>query len=303
MNNYYELNIFINPDMEELMTDFFFTNFDCEGILPIEETYKDLELTSTTKGCMKVFFKSYPNNLNKILDEEKRMLLERGLTENELGSWEYALEEKENQDWSRKWKEKWSVTHVGEKIAIVPSWIDYIPNKNEIIINLDPGSAFGTGTHQTTQLCMKSLEKYVRSNFEVADIGTGSGILAILAKKLGAINVYACDNDNSVIDICKENAKINGITDIIFEFNTADKISYTYDFVCANILHFVLADIMKDLKNILKPNGYLSLSGILEEKKDIVLDAIKRENLKIIETLYQDNWISYVVIKESECEH
>ena len=297
MNNYYEMKIFINPDFEDLMTDFFFTNFDCEGVVPVEETYKDLEITSTTRGCMKVFLKSYPNNLENILKNERELLLSRGLTSDELGSWKFSIEEKENQDWSKKWKEKWTVTHVGEKIAVVPSWIDYTKKENEVIITLDPGSAFGTGTHQTTQLCMKALEKYLKPDDKVADIGTGSGILAILAKKLGASTVYACDNDETVINVCKENAKINQTEDIVFELNTADKITTQFDFICANILHFVLAEIMNDLKNILKPNGYLSLSGILEEKKDMVLDAIKRENLKIVETLNQDQWISYIVTK------
>ncbi len=96
--------------------------------------------------------------------------------------------------------------------------------------------------------------------------------------------------------MAKENAEINGV-DVKFELNTADKITTQYDFVCANILHFVLAEIMGDLKNITKPSGLISLSGILDEKKDMVLDAIKRENLKIIDTISQDQWISYVVQK------
>ena len=220
----------------------------------------------------------------------------RGLTDKDLGSWEITLDEKENQDWSQKWKEKWTVTHVTDRIAVVPSWLSYEPEENEITVTLDPGCAFGTGTHQTTQLCIKALEKYLKKGDSVADIGTGSGILAILAKKLGADKVYGCDNDETVIDVAKENAVVNEVN-VVFELNTADKITGQYDFVCANILHFVLAEIMGDLKNITKQNGLISLSGILYEKKDMVLDAIERENLKIIDTLSQDQWISYVVQK------
>ncbi|MCQ2739589.1 MAG: 50S ribosomal protein L11 methyltransferase [bacterium] len=296
MNNYFELKIVINPDLEEIVADIFFSNFDCEGVVLEEETYKDLEMTSTTKGTLRVFLTSYPLNLYDILKTERELLKNRGLTDDELGSWEITLDEKENQDWSKKWKEKWTVTHVTDKIAVVPSWLDYTPKSDEVIIILDPGCAFGTGTHQTTQLCMKALEKYLNKGDDVADIGTGSGILAILAKKFGANSVYGCDIDETVIDVCKENAVINN-TEAIFELNTADKITKKYDFVCANILHFVLAEIMGDLKNIMKPQALMSLSGILDEKKDMVLDAIRRENLQIIDTISQDQWVSYVVKK------
>ena len=295
MNNYFELQISINPDMEDIVSDIFFTNFDCEGVVLEEETYKDLEITSTTRGKLRVFLTSYPTNLNEILSTERELMKSRGFSDEELGSWEIALDEKENQDWSKKWKEKWTVTHVTGKIAVVPSWLNYEPKEGEITITLDPGCAFGTGTHQTTQLCMKALEKYLKKGDSVADIGTGSGILSILAKKLGGSKVYGCDIDETVIDVCKQNAEINGITDISFELNSADKITEKYDFVCANILHFVLAEIMGDLKNIMKPNALMSLSGILDEKKDMVLEAIERESLKIIDTISQDQWISYVV--------
>lgn len=296
MDNYFELEISINPEMEEIVSDIFFTNFDCEGVLLEEETYKDLEMTSTTRGKLKVFLTSYPTNLNEILSTERELMKSRGLSDEDLGSWEITLAEKENQDWSKKWKEKWTVTHVTDKIAVVPSWLAYEPKEGEITITLDPGCAFGTGTHQTTQLCMKALEKYLRKGDSVADIGTGSGILAILAKKLGGGKIYGCDNDETVIDVCRKNAEVNGV-DIDFELNTADKITEKYDFVCANILHFVLAEIMGDLKNIMKPNGLMSLSGILYEKKEMVLDAVKRENLEIVDTIEQDQWISYVAKK------
>lgn len=302
MNNYFELNISINPEMEEIVSDIFFTNFDCEGVVLEEETYKDLEMTSTTRGKLRVFLRTYPTNLNEILTTERELMKSRGFSEEDLGSWEVTLDEKENQDWSKKWKEKWTVTHVTNKIAVVPTWLSYKPKKDEITITLDPGCAFGTGTHQTTQLCMKALEKYLKNGDSVADIGTGSGILSILAKKLGGSRIYGCDVDETVIDVCIENAMVNGIGvngvgGITFELNTADKITEKYDFVCANILHFVLAEIMGDLKNITKTGGLISLSGILDEKKDMVLDAIKRENLKIVDILTQDQWISYVVQK------
>ena len=296
MSNYYELKISINPDIEEIVSDICFSNFDCEGVVLAEEAYKDLEMTSTTRGMLRVFLRDLENNPIEILKTERELLKERGFTDEELGSWEISLTEKQNQDWSKKWKEKWTVTHVTDKIAVIPSWLEYIPKEGEITITLDPGCAFGTGTHQTTQLCMKALEKYMQQGVTVADIGTGSGILAIYAMKLGAKSAYGCDIDETVIDVCRENAKINNV-DCTFELNTADRITEKYDFVCANILHNVLFEIMGDLKNIMKENAKMSLSGILDDKKQVVLDAIKRENLKIIDTISQDQWISFVVEK------
>ena len=308
MNNYYELRISINPEIEDIVSDICFSNFDCEGVVLAEETYKDLVMTATTKGTLRVFLTDLNCNPVELLKTERELLKERGFSDEELGSWEITVDEKENQDWSKKWKEKWTVTHVTDKIAVVPSWLTYEPKEGEIAITLDPGCAFGTGTHQTTQLCMKAIEKYLKKGDTVADIGTGSGILSICAIKFGASSAYGCDIDDTVIDVCRENAKINGIdvdypqgegnpAPVKFELNTADKITEKFDFVCANILHNVLAEIMGDLKNIMQDNAKMSLSGILDEKKPIVLEAIEREGLKIIDTISQDQWISFVVTK------
>ena len=296
MNNYYELKISINPEIEDIVSDICFTNLACEGVVLAEESYKDLVMTSTTEGTLRVFLTDINENPVEVLKTEREILKSRGFSDEELGSWDITLDEKENQDWSKKWKEKWTVTHVTDKISVVPSWLSYTPKKDEITIVLDPGCAFGTGTHQTTQLCMKALEKYLKPDDTVADIGMGSGILSILAMKLGAKSAYGCDIDETVIDVARENAGVNKVK-CTFELNTADKLTEKYDFVCANILHNVLFEIMGDLKNIMKEKGILSLSGILDEKKKIVLEAIKREDLKIIDTITQDQWISYVVKK------
>lgn len=303
-NTYYELQLKINPALEDVISEMFFENFECDGIILAEETYKDLEMIDTTEGTLRIFLKNenaqtYEDMLydvENVLDLYRMEFLSRGLSEFELGSWEFSLEEKKSEDWSQKWKDKWDVTHVCEKVAVVPDWIEYTPKDGEVIIKLEPGCAFGTGTHQTTQLCMKALVKYLKSGDKVADIGMGSGILSILAKKLGASYVYGCDNDETVIDVARENSRKNG-AECSFELGTADKISDKFDFVVANILHFVLADIMGDLKNIMKDNALMSLSGILDEKKQMVLDAIERENLKIVEEIYQDQWTSFVVQK------
>lgn len=301
-SKYYELRLQINPDMEDLISEIFFENFDCEGIVLAEEAYKDLEMISTTEGTLKIFLRneygdSYEDlkyDVENVLDLHRQEFLSRGLSEDELGSWEFELEEKETEDWSKKWKEQWDVTHVTNKIAVVPDWIEYQPKGDEVIIKLEPGCAFGTGTHQTTQLCMKALEKYMKKGDRVADIGMGSGILSILAKKLGASYVYGCDNDDTVIEVAKENARKNSV-ECEFELGTADKVHDKFDFVCANILHFVLAEIMGDLKNLMKTGALMSLSGILDEKKQMVIDAYQKEGLELVEEIPQDQWTSFVV--------
>lgn len=306
-DKYYELQLKINPLMEDIIAEIFFDNFDCEGVVLAEEIYKDLEMVATTEGTLKIFLKneygdSYEDllyDIENVLDLHREEFLLRGLGDEELGSWDFVLEEKETEDWSKKWKEQWDVTHVTDKIAVVPDWIDYTPKDWEVIIKLEPGCAFGTGTHQTTQLCMKALEKYMKQGDKVADIGMGSGILSILAKKLGASSVYGCDNDETVIDVARENAKKNNV-EAVFELGTADKISEKFDFVCANILHFVLAEIMNDLKNIMKTGALMSLSGILDEKKQMVIEAYEKAGLELVEEIPQDQWTSFVVKKVDE---
>ena len=293
-NSYFELQIKINPQMEDIVSDICFENLPCEGVVLAEETYKDLEMISTTEGTLRVFL-TESAEVETVLKEQRELLKSRGFSDEELGSWDFVYSEKENEDWSKKWKEKWDVTHVSDRITVVPDWIDYNPKRNdEVIIKLEPGCAFGTGTHSTTQLCMKAIEKYMQQNADVADIGMGSGILAICAKKFGANYVYGCDNDETVIDVAKENAIKNGV-ECEFELNTADKISRKFDFVLANILHNVLAEIMGDLKSIMKDGAFMVLSGILDEKKSFVLDAVKSYNMELVEEMHQNQWVALVV--------
>lgn len=302
MDKYYELYIKINPDMEDDISNICFENMDCEGVLLEEQKFEDLEMIQTSRGTLKVFLKS-PKTLDGVdvcefIKQKKEHLLQDGFLEDELGSWDCALLEKENEDWSKKWKENWDVTHITDRVVIVPSWLKYTPKKDDIVVVLDPGCAFGTGTHETTQLCVLAMEDQLQNvvGKDVADIGMGSGILSIIAKKYGAEYVYGCDNDETVIDVARENALKNN-TECEFELNTADNLTQKFDFICANILHNVLADIMPDLKNILKDNGVIALSGIMDNKKDIVLDAIENNQLKIVKTLHLNKWVGYIVSK------
>jgi len=327
--DYFELQIKINPEISEILSNICFENFECEGVVSAEEEYKDdLVLVSTTEGTLKAFLLSI-EGVEAVLEGTRALLLSRGFSEEDLGSWEFEITKVENQDWSKKWKENWDVTHVSDRIAVVPSWLEYEPKSDEIVIDLDPGSAFGTGTHPTTQLCMRAIEKYLKPNDTIADIGMGSGILAICGVKFGAQFAYGCDNDELVIKTAQENARVNNVSDkCVFECNTADKIpeshvilnsfqdltcerpcdpeinsgrredeSYKFDFICANILHNILAEIMGDLKAIMKDNATMVLSGILDEKKQVVLDAIAKHGLNLIEETHQDIWTGLLVVK------
>ena len=308
-DTYVELQIKINPDIEDILSEICFENLPCEGVVLAEETYKDLEMVSTTEGTLKVFLNPDSSSaemltedyISNVLTSQRNLLRARGLSDEELGSWEFSVQKKPNEDWSKKWKEKWNVTHVSDRITVVPDWIEYSPHReDEVIIRLEPGCAFGTGTHQTTQLCMKAIEKYMPLNAKMADIGTGSGILAICASKFGASEVYGCDNDPTVIDVAKENAFKND-AECTFELNTADKITEKYDFICANILHNVLAEIMGNLKNIMKDGATMVLSGILDEKKSVVIDAVKKYNLTLLEEAHQDQWVALIVKNVDGC--
>lgn len=299
-DKYYELYININPEMEDDVANICFEHFNCEGVLLEEQKFKDLEMTESTKGTLKVFLTDLesPDNIGvcEFIKLKHKELLENGFTTKQLGSWDCAVLEKDNEDWSKKWKENWDVTHITDNVVIVPSWLEYSPKNNEVVISLDPGCAFGTGTHQTTQLCVVGMEQYSDNvvGKSVADIGMGSGILSVIAKKKGAAKVYGCDIDETVIDVARENAAKND-AECVFELGSVDKIFDSFDFVCANILHNVLYDIMPDLKRILKQDGVMVLSGILESKKDIVLEAVVNNGLTILETNYMEPWVSYVV--------
>lgn len=293
MNSYYELQIKINPEIEDIVSDICFEYLPCEGVVLAEEAYKDLEMISTTEGTLRVFL-TEKADVENILKSQRELLKSRGFSDEELGSWDYSFVEKENEDWSKKWKEKWDITRVSDRIVVVPDWISYEQKSDEVVIRLEPGCAFGTGTHQTTQLCMKAIEKYMHPNSRMADIGMGSGILAICAKKFGASYVYGCDNDDTVIDVARDNALKNQV-DCVFELNTADKLSEKFDFICANILHNVLAEIMGNLKALMNSGAKMVLSGILDEKKSVVLDALEKHNLKLIEEIHQDQWVALVV--------
>ncbi len=298
--NYFELAIKVNPICTDIICEIINSNFECEGIVTAEEEYKELELVKSSDVIKAYIVADSVDEaeIKNFFAKKRKELIDLEIFEEDIGSFEVSVKKQEIVDWSKKWKENWKPSKISDRIVICPTWEEYQPSKDEIVINLDPGNAFGTGTHATTQLCVDAIEKYMPQNAKIADIGTGSGILAICAIKLGAKAAVAIDNDETAVLTAIENAELNKVADKIhFETATIDSIKDEYDFVLANILHNVLAEIMPDLKRIMKIGAKVVLSGILNGKEPCVIEAIEKNSLKIVEINHKKEWISIVVEK------
>ena len=290
-----EVEISINQLCEELISDFLINELKSEGVILKETYYEDEKIISETHGIIKAFFNKIPENFQEKLFEKKDFFKQLGIDEKNLGEWIISkTSEIKDEDWAHNWKKYWNVQKIGEKTIICPSWLECNPKDNEIKIELDPGSAFGTGTHPTTRLCIKALEKYVNKNTTVADVGTGSGILAIASKMYGAPTVVGVDNDETVIQVAKDNAEHNRIKDIIFYEGSASNISEQFDVVVANILANVIVSIMDDLIKLCKPSSKLILSGIMTDQNDRVIESLKLHNYKVLEILSEENWSAII---------
>ena len=201
-----------------------------------------------------------------------------------------------DEDWQDEWKKYFHTVNITDNIVIKPSWDEYEPESNEIVIEIDPGLAFGTGTHETTSLCVEFLEKYVKGKEKLLDIGCGSGILMLIGKKLGMKKVIGIDIDEKVRDVVLENFSKNGINDD-FEViigNLVDDVNDKYDLVVSNILVDVLEKLLEDIENILEKGATVIFSGILNEKEEAFVKKAENYNLKQIDRREKNNWVSLV---------
>jgi ribosomal protein L11 methyltransferase len=201
----------------------------------------------------------------------------------------------DEQDWSESWKKFFHPLKITKRIVIKPSWEDYDANLDDIVVEIDPGMAFGTGTHQTTVLCISMIEKYMKKGDKFLDIGTGSGILMIAAAKLGAQSVYGIDNDEVATDIAKKNLLLNGIENKNFKIrpgNLIDRVNERFDFVVANILTETIMVLLDSVKNVLKKKSVFICSGIIEKNKDQVVEKMIASGFKIEDILKQEEWVS-----------
>ena len=206
-----------------------------------------------------------------------------------------------DEDWQDEWKKYFHTVNITDNIVIKPSWDEYEPSDNEIVVEIDPGLAFGTGTHETTSLCVEFLEKYAQNKKKLLDIGCGSGILMLIGKKLGVEKVVGIDIDEKINDVVLENFSKNGINDNfqVIIGNLVDNVNEKYDLVVSNILVDVLEKLLEDIEKALEKGAIVIFSGILNEKEEAFLKKAKNYNLKQIDRKDKNNWVSLVFKYES----
>ena len=226
----------------------------------------------------------------------------------DLGECSIEESETEDVDWVNNWKQYFHQFYVDD-ILIIPSWEDVKPeDKDKMVIHIDPGTAFGTGMHETTQLCIRQIRKHVTPDTEILDVGCGSGILGMLALKFGAKHSVGTDLDPCAIDATYENMEVNGISkdqyevmigNIIDDKAVQDKVGYEcYDIVVANILADVLVALTPVIVNQLKKGGIYITSGIIDDKEETVVEAVKKAGLEVLEVTYQGEWASVTARKD-----
>lgn len=205
--------------------------------------------------------------------------------------------EVQEEDWATAWKQYYHPVKISERFTIVPTWEDYTPvSTDELIIELDPGMAFGTGTHPTTVMCLQALEKVVQQGQTVVDVGTGSGVLSIGAAMLGAEKVHALDLDEVAVKSARENTQLNKVEHIVevFHGNLLDTVKEPADVVVANILAEIIMSFTDDAFSIVKPGGVYVTSGIIGAKKDEVKAALEASGFQIEEVLVMEDWVAII---------
>ena len=202
-------------------------------------------------------------------------------------------------DWNEYWKKFFHTSLIGKRLAVVPAWEEYENNEERKILKIDPGAAFGTGTHATTSLCLEFLEKYTKKNDTVLDIGCGSGILSIAGVILGAKNAIGVDIDEGAVKVAKENAVMNGVADKTdyIHGDLAEKVQGEFDIVCANIVADVIMRLLTDVDKYMKPDGILIASGIIAPRADEVRQSILSNGFAIEEELVREEWYAFAIKK------
>ena len=252
------------------------------------------------------FYLDEDEDVNAMLEKVKAELEELRMFV-DIGSGMITLSQTEDKDWINNWKQYFKQFYVDD-ILIIPSWEEVKEeDKDRMIIHIDPGTAFGTGMHETTQLCIRQLKKYVTSETELLDVGTGSGILSIVALKLGAKHAVGTDLDPCAVPAVEENKEANEIPveafdmiigNIIDDKEVQDKVGYEkYDIVVANILADVLVPLTPVILNQMKKGGIYITSGIIDDKEETVVNAVKAAGLEVLEVTHQGEWVSVTARK------
>ena len=228
----------------------------------------------------------------------------------DIGEGSVKVDETEDIDWINNWKQYFHQFYIDD-ILVIPSWEDVkAEDRDKMVLHIDPGTAFGTGMHETTQLCIRQLRKYITNETKLLDVGTGSGILAILSLMFGAKCAVGTDLDICAVEAVRENCESNGIDPAQFEMMIGniitdkaiqDRVGYgCYDIVVANILADVLVPLTPVIIHQLKPGGIYITSGIIDDKEQTVVEAVMKAGLKVLEVTYQGEWVSVTARKPEE---
>lgn len=302
--------------VSSMLMDLGIQGIEIEDRLPMTEEEKEqmfvdiLPETGVDDGVAYIsFYLEEEDDKEQILADVKRELEEM---QSYVNTGECTIEESQTEDvdWVNNWKQYFHQFCVDD-ILIIPSWEEVKPeDEGKMIIHIDPGTAFGTGMHETTQLCIRQLRKYVTENTKILDVGCGSGILGMLALKFGASYSVGTDLDPCAIEATHENMKVNGIQrekykvmigNIIDDKTVQDEVGYeAYDIVVANILADVLVPLTPVIVNHLKTGGIYITSGIIEDKEETVADAVKSAGLEVLDVCHQGEWVSVTARKSGK---
>ncbi len=311
MNLYEEITVVTTHDGSELVADILSTYAedgvfidDCEDVRYLyklgktwdylEDGVEKTDPAVTVKCYVKVSEKE--RVLSKIKEDFNRLKKDCPF---DLGSLSITVSEVDGDIWQEKWKENFKPIKLG-KITVVPLWLSYEADENEIPVLIGSNMAFGTGEHETTALCIEKIQKYITSEDVVLDVGTGSGILGIAAKKLGAKRVIMTDIDECAVEAANENVKINGVKDVeVYLKNLLDDNTVKGDLLVANIMAEVLISFASGITNNLKGGATVILSGILTDRKDKVVKAYETYGFELLETEDRGEW-SVVVLKKGK---
>ncbi|MEZ7764746.1 50S ribosomal protein L11 methyltransferase [Gemella sp. 27098_8_92] len=311
MENWIEITIHTTNEaseiVESILLDYGSTGVAIEDPTTLEENLHDdfgtiVELSPTDYPEVGVIVKGYINELN--FDDEtfnrfKDELEQLGKNINIGEFFKIETTTIQDSDWENSWKDYFDILNIGEKFVIVPTWREYENEEDKYVINIDPGMAFGTGGHETTSLCIKNLEKYVKPHDNVIDVGCGSGILSIAASYLTNGSLKAVDLDKLAVDVSRENFALNNLENRIEveEASLLTKETKKYDVIVANILAHIIELMLEDAYKLLEDGGYYITSGIIKDKKDELLEKMLERGFKLVEETSDNEWYSFVVTK------
>lgn len=235
---------------------------------------------------------SLKDDIDQYIKNKLNEIKEMGI---DIGEGKVIIGSVNEEDWANNWKKYYKPTRIGNRIVVKPIWEEYKKEGNDIVIELDPGMAFGTGTHETTRMCVQALEKYIKHQDMIFDVGTGSGILAIAAAKLGSKEVMAVDLDPVAVDSARQNVSFNDISNIkVMQGNLLDVVNGKADIVVANIIAEIIILLTDDVKKSLNQGGLFISSGIIRERQEAVTQKLIQSGFEIIEINTDGEWVCIV---------